>query len=407
MFNISLSKLSSSLRLLFLKRFACTFFGLAAAVCSGWQKLESLDVEGRASSLVVGLLFVSDSSIMFGLSTIESSVFIICFLSKNCIQSKYTYFFLFPPADPDFVFFNVALHLTYLVTGQRYSDLYFSYRLGTATIGGIIKEVCTNIWDLFHEECLSIPNTTEGWLKIAAGFENTANFPNCIGSIDGKHVRIICPEHSGSLFSNYKKYYSIVLLAMCDSDYRFTYIHVGACGTDSDSTIFKESTLFTKINNGEIMLPPPKPLPNTTEPLPYIIIGDSAFGISNKVLRPYARSNLTKKKKIFNYRISRARRYIESTFGIMSNKFNIFHRPMNTALPNTITIVKACCVLHNFIRERDGYRVEDTLTVEGFQELQLNVNNNIVRTGDMIRDKFANYFVSPDGSVSWQDASIF
>jgi len=80
---------------------------------------------------------------------------------------------------------------------------------------------------------------------------------------------------------------------------------------------------------------------------------------------------------------------------------------MNTALPNTITIVKACCVLHNFIRELDGYRVEDTLTVEGFQELQLNVNNNIVRTGDMIRDKFANYFVSPDGSVSWQDASIF
>lgn len=77
---------------------------------------------------------------------------------------------------------------------------------------------------------------------------------------------------------------------------------------------------------------------------------------------------------------------------------------MNTALPNTITIVKACCVLHNFIRERDGYRVED---VEGFQELQLNANNNIVRTGDMIRDKFANYFVSPDGSVSWQDASIF
>jgi len=252
-----------------------------------------------------------------------------------------------------------------------------------------------------------MPSTQEGWLKIAAGFENVANFPNCIGSIDGKHVRIICPEHSGSLFSNYKKYYSIVLLAMCDSDYQFTYINVGSCGTDSDSTIFKGSTLLTKINNGDIMLPPPKPLSNTTEPLPYMIIGDSAFGISNKVLRPYARSNLTTKKKIFNYRMSRARRYIESTFGIMSNKFNIFHRPMNTSLPNTITIVKACCVLHNYIRERDGYRVEDTLTVEGFQELNLNMNGNSTRSGDMIRDKFANYFVSPSGSVPWQDASIF
>lgn len=183
------------------------------------------------------------------------------------------------------------------MTGQRYTDLYFSYRLGTATIGGIIKEVCTHIWDVLHEECLSMPNTQEGWLKISAGFENIANFPNCIGSIDGKHVRINCPAYSGSLFSNYKKYYSIVLLAMCDSDYRFIYINVGACGTDSDSTIFKESALFTKINNEELMLPPPKSLPNTTEPLPYMIIGDSAFGILNKVLRPYARSNLTKKKK--------------------------------------------------------------------------------------------------------------
>lgn len=63
--------------------------------------------------------------------------------------------------------------------------------------------------------------------------------------------------------------------------------------------------------------------------------------------------------------------------------------------------------MHNYIRERDGYRVEDTLTVEGFQELNLNMNCNITRSGDMIRDKFANYFVSPSGSVPWQDAIIF
>lgn len=90
----------------------------------------------------------------------------------------------------------------------------------------------------------------------------------------------------------------------------------------------------------------------------------------------------------------------------MSNKFNIFHRPINTSFPNTITIVKACCVLHNFIRERDGYRIEDTLTTEGLQDLNLNVDGNI-RSGDFIKDKFANYFVSPDGIVSWQDASVF
>lgn len=278
------------------------------------------------------------------------------------------------------------------MTGHTYEDLYFSYRLGTATICGIVKEVSTNIWGLFHDECLSIPKSEEGWLKIAAGFEQNANFPNCIGSINGKHVRIICPDHSGSLFSNYRKYYSVVLLAMCDSDYRFTYINIGSCGTDSNSNIFKNSTLYNQLHSGEIILPQPKPLPNTTEPLPYMVIGDAAFGISNKVLRPYARSNLTYKKKIFNYRLSRARRYIESTCGILSNKFRIFHRPMNTSMPNTITIVKACCVLHNFIRERDGYRVEDTLTVAGLVDLSHNVPCTI-RSGDMLRDRFANSYI--------------
>lgn len=79
---------------------------------------------------------------------------------------------------------------------------------------------------------------------------------------------------------------------------------------------------------------------------------------------------------------------------------------MQTSLSNTIIIVKACCVLHNYIRKRDGYRVEDTLTINGLQDLDLNVNNNI-RSGDMIRDKFANYFISPNGAVPWQDSSIF
>lgn len=43
-------------------------------------------------------------------------------------------------------------------------------------------------------------------------------------------------------------------------------------------------SLFTKLQNGEIILPLPKPLPRTTEPLPYMIISDAAIGIENKIL---------------------------------------------------------------------------------------------------------------------------
>jgi len=54
----------------------------------------------------------------------------------------------------------------------------------------------------------------EKWLEIAKGFNENADYPNCIGAIDGKHIRVIKPSASGSLYYNYKNYFSIVLLAV-------------------------------------------------------------------------------------------------------------------------------------------------------------------------------------------------
>lgn len=54
----------------------------------------------------------------------------------------------------------------------------------------------------------------------------------------------------------------------------------------------------------------------------------------------------------------------------MSNKFRVFHTPINVNFDVTMNIVKACCVLHNFIRLRNGYRIEDTLTISYLQYLQ-------------------------------------
>ena len=47
------------------------------------------------------------------------------------------------------------------------------------------------------------------WCKIVEGFEKRDNFPNCLGALDGKHVRIFKPSMSGSLYYNYKNLFSI------------------------------------------------------------------------------------------------------------------------------------------------------------------------------------------------------
>ncbi|KAF0717933.1 protein ALP1-like [Aphis craccivora] len=77
-------------------------------------------------------------------------------------------------------------------------------------------------------------------------------------------------------------------------------------------------------------IPEDKCLPGSQDQkIPYYLVGDEAFCLHKDLLKPYGGHSLTIKKRIFNYRLSRARRYVECTFGILSNKWRIFHRAIN------------------------------------------------------------------------------
>lgn len=106
------------------------------------------------------------------------------------------------------------------------------------------------IWNRLKDKVMSKPKT-EDWERIAKEFETRANFPNCIGALDGKHIRVMKPEDSGSQFFNYKQFFYIVLMALVDTNYCFTVIDVGHYGRSSDSNIFRQSTCinwYTVVN---------------------------------------------------------------------------------------------------------------------------------------------------------------
>lgn len=100
---------------------------------------------------------------------------------------------------------NKYFNSRYLGAGSSLTDLHMAFRCGITTLSRLIRRVCQAIWNL-KDICMPLP-TNDQWVEIADGFEKNANFPNCIGAIDGKHIRIIKPVDSGSLYYNFKHFF--------------------------------------------------------------------------------------------------------------------------------------------------------------------------------------------------------
>ena len=70
------------------------------------------------------------------------------------------------------------------------------------------------------------------------------------------------------------------------------------------------------------------------------------------MMKPYSRRNLTREERIFNYRLSRARRVVENAFGILAQRFAIFKNTMLHEPDTAREIINTCLLLHNLMRTR-------------------------------------------------------
>lgn len=259
---------------------------------------------------------------------------------------------------------------------------------------------------------MPVPKENE-WNAIAEEFWRKWQFPNCIGAIDGKHVIIQAPKNSGSLYWNYKKTYSIVLLALVDPCYNFIAVDLGAYGKNSDGGILANSNLGKSLENNKLNVPKIKALPNTNIELPMVIVGDEAFPLKRYLMRPYPGRGLTNDKAIFNYRLSRARRISENAFGILQQKFRIFNRTLQGDPGNLTNIVMTACILYNFIRKIEGYKFSEQVLNESEADGKSDRSSNLQdlprlrgRSTDAafnVREQLKAFLNSPEGSVEWQE----
>lgn len=127
-------------------------------------------------------------------------------------------------------------------------------------------------------------------------------------------------------------------------------VEIGSAGRQSDGGVFNHSESGQRLKNNELGIPQAEPLIPGGKKFPYVFLGDEAFALSNFMLRPYPRSsNLDLRKKVFNYRLSRARRIVEAAFGTLTSVWQVLRTTIKTCVPVTMEIIKACVCLHNFL----------------------------------------------------------
>nr|CAI5852403.1 unnamed protein product [Callosobruchus analis] len=190
--------------------------------------------------------------------------------------------------------------------------------MGRSTVASIVKEMTRTLWNILQP--IHMPVSTEATFRqISDDFMQTWNFPRCIGAIDRKHIKIKAQQHSGSMYFNYKHHFYIVLQGVCDANCKLIMIDVGGYSKQSDGA-------------------------------------DAAYPLMTNLLKPYSRNHLTLENLNFNQRLSRARKTIECTFGIMVAKWRLLSKPIETHEKTADDMIKAICILHNTILDREGFQ---------------------------------------------------
>lgn len=158
--------------------------------------------------------------------------------------------------------------------------------------------------------------------------------------------------------------------------------------------------------------------------MPFFLVADEAFALSEYIMKPYSGIHPKgSRERVYNYRLSRARRVVENAFGIISAIFRVLRKPMLLEPEKAELVVMTIICLHNFLRKSHSSRniytpngsfdkEENGVLIPGSwrTESQNNVTSltplkNLPRKSSLsaqnIRAELAEYFMS-NGSVSWQ-----
>ncbi|XP_034945557.1 putative nuclease HARBI1 [Chelonus insularis] len=199
------------------------------------------------------------------------------------------------------------------------------------------------------EEYIRWPETAADKIEVSRKFSDLQNITQIIGAIDGCHVRIRRPVHHQEDYYNRKRYHSIILQAVANSDKVFTDVYIGEPGSMHDARVFRRSPLYEKA---------------LTDPNffgTYFLLGDTAYPSTPWMITPFRdNGHLTPGQRQFNYRHSSTRIVIEQAFGLLRARFRRLIRFDNLRVDIIVKCVMASCILHNICILHDDPIEDDT-----------------------------------------------
>lgn len=151
-----------------------------------------------------------------------------------------------------------------------------------------------------------------------------------------------------------------------------------------------------------------------------VFVADDAFPLGRHLLKPYGLTSIGYNERIFNYRLSRARRISENVFGILVSRFRLFLGCMHMKVETSRRVILAAVTLHNLLRTRnprkympptciDQDNIDGTIRRGDWREvpnplasLHVRVQRNQTVEAKEIRRLYTRYFAESD-RLPWQD----
>ncbi|GMH04095.1 hypothetical protein Nepgr_005934 [Nepenthes gracilis] len=279
---------------------------------------------------------------------------------------------------------RVAVCIWRLATGEPLRLISKRFGLGISTCHKLVLEVCSAIKTVLMPKFLLWPD--EGRLRrIKKGFESLCGIQNVGGSIYTTHVPIIAPKISGAAYfnkrhteRNQKTSYSITVQGVVDDKGVFNDICIGWPGSMPDDQVLGKSALYQRASGGQLK--------------DVWIVGNSSYSLSDWVLVPFSRPNLTWTQHAFNEKIGEVQSVAKRAFARLKGRWSCLQKRTEVKLQDLPVVLGACCVLHNICEIRNE-KMDPQLTFELFDDEVLPENSFGSASSVQARDHIAHYLL--------------